>query len=125
VALDFLTGVAAAIKEKKVRTSHGFRRTIFKFLQYGGAICVGVILGSTAAYNKMEGASSLISFLNDGLIVFIIYIEITSIFENLYRCDNSSKFSTFLILPVLKLLTFQIKNNPIAKQVSQLTENKE
>ena len=51
MVLDFITGVAKAIKNDEPRTSTGFRRTVMKFIQHpiviflGGALTFYVITG--------------------------------------------------------------------------------
>jgi hypothetical protein len=88
-------------------------------MQYGGSIVVSVILTNTATNKEMEGAATMLNFFSDGLLVFIIYVEATSIFENLYAMDQKSTFSKYIIKPVLSLLTMQLKNNPIFKAAEQ------
>lgn len=122
IAADFATGVVKAVLLKTARTSSGYRKTITKFLQYGGAITVSIILGQTAKENNMVQASNILLYLNDGLVIFIIYIEVTSIFENIYECDKESPFSRYFIAPMLKLLTFQLKNNPLNKTLGDATK---
>jgi phage-related holin len=107
IAVDFVTGVLKAIILKQARTSSGFRRTVTKFLQYGGTLVVGVILANVAKENNW-GASSTLNFFNDALIVFMVYIEATSVFENMYACDSKSVFSKMVIVPIYKILTAQI-----------------
>ena len=113
IVLDFITGIAKAVVTKQARTSSGFRKTITKFMQYGGSIAVSIVLNHTAHQNNLVETARILTYLNDGLVIFIIYIEVTSIFENLEACDNKSTFARFFIKPVLKLLTIQIKNNPL------------
>lgn len=113
IILDFITGVLKAKVLKQVRTSAGYRKTVTKFLQYGGSIAVGLILANVGEGNTSEAFRAMLSYFNEGLILFIIYIETTSVFENLHAVDKSSMISRFFIAPVLKILTWQIKNNPI------------
>jgi phage-related holin len=113
--IDFITGVVKAKVKKEVRSSEGFRKTITKFLQYGVAIIVSVILSNTAKYNVSQRVGSSLELLCDALMVFILYIEVTSIFENIYQCDKKSVMSKYFIKPVLNFLTFQIRNNPATK----------
>lgn len=53
--------------------------------------------------------------IGNGLMVAIIYIEVTSIFENAYAINPGSKLSKYFIRHVLNLLTYQFKNNPATK----------
>lgn len=122
IVVDFFTGVVKAAVLGRPITSNGFKQTVIKFLQYGGAITVGIILNNAARHNNLDGIKSLLDYLNNGLVVFIIYIEVTSIFENIYECDKNSPMGRFFIKPILKVLTFQIKNNPVSK-LSEETSN--
>jgi hypothetical protein len=122
IALDFLTGIAKACVLKKARTSEGFRKTITKFLQYGGALAVGMILSNAAKQNAMVQAETLLKYFNDALVIFVIYIEVTSVFENLYEVDKKSMISKYFIRPILKLLTVQIKTNPLVKAANETKE---
>lgn len=108
VVLDFLTGVLKAVYQKKARTSAGFRKTVVKFAQYGIAIIAGMVLANTVKGDEDGNMNAVISFLNSGLLVFIIYIEVTSVFENIYALDKKSKMSVYIIKPVLALLTLQL-----------------
>lgn len=114
IVLDFATGVIKACITGVVRNSDGFRKTVIKFSQYGFAIGVCILLQNVADNNGLVKPAEILTWLNDGLVVFIIYIECTSIFENLYECDKRSMISKYFIKPMLSLLTFQIKNNPLA-----------
>jgi hypothetical protein len=121
VILDLVTGIAKAIVKGEARTSAGYRKTIIKVFQYVGAIAAAVILQNVGSIN--DATKALLSYVNDGLTVFITYIEVTSIFENLYEVDNKTVLSKYFYEPILKILTFQIKNNPLAKQAESLTED--
>lgn len=120
VALDFLTGVIKASLTNKARTSQGYRRTVTKFMQYGGAVCVSMLmkyLVSLKGPGTMEALAPYADFLNDGLLFFIIFIEITSIVENLYAIDSKSPFAVYFIKPMLKVMTFAVKNNSFSKSI--------
>ncbi|GAA0561488.1 phage holin family protein [Chitinophaga japonensis] len=106
--LDLITGVVKAVVLKQARTSSGYRKTVIKFTQYAGAIAVGIILANT-----MQKDSAIVGYVNSALLILLIYIEATSIFENLYAIDNSSPFSRYFIAPILKLLTLAIKKSPL------------
>lgn len=121
IALDFLTGFSKAVVLQQARTSNGMRKTVTKFIQYGGALVVGVILAHAAQENAAESIRSTVTYFNDGLVVFIIYIEVTSIFENMVAIDNKSPMSRYFFTPVLKLLTAQFKNLPIVQAVDAAT----
>jgi len=115
LVLDFITGVIKSVALKIAITSWGFRKTIIKFLQYGGAILIGIFLSSVMAYKGLGTELGLPKYIVDVLVVFIIYIELVSILENLTQMDNKSPIATKILKPLHKLLTFQLNNNPIKK----------
>jgi len=108
--LDLITGVIKAVVLHQARTSSGYRKTVIKFTQYVGAMAVGIILANTLSKD-----SEIVGYVNSALLILLIYIEATSIFENLYAIDNTSPFSRFFIAPILKLLTLAIKKMPISQ----------
>lgn len=123
IILDFITGILKAKVLKQVCTSAGYRKSVVKFLQYGGSIAIGLVLANVGEGRTADAFKSMISYFNDGLLLFIIYIEVTSVFENLYAVDNRTVMSKYFIAPVLKILTWQIRNNPIMAQADQLKTN--
>lgn len=110
MTLDLVTGVIKAVVMHDARTSSGYRKSVIKFTQYAGAILVGVILG-----NSLPRDYEIVGYVNDGILILLIYIEATSIFENLYAIDSTSPFSKYFISPILKVLTFAIKKTPLAQ----------
>lgn len=116
IVLDFVTGVIKAVVLKNDRTSEGYRRSVVKFTQYGGAVLVSMLLSYLAEQNQQfVQLQTYINYLGNGLLSFIIFIEATSVFENMYAIDNKTPFSRYFIKPLLKILTFQIANNPLTK----------
>jgi len=120
VAIDLITGIIKAKIKGVARTSEGYRRTVSKCVQYFVAILV--LYGASKIIpeqaNTLKQASSYIC-------LFVIYIEITSIFENLYEMDQLSSFSKFFIRPVLTVLKFGIEKNPIAAAAEKFTKDNE
>lgn len=102
--LDLFTGIVKALMHHNARTSSGYRKTARKFTQYIGAIMVSVIL-----MNTFRQEHPVVQYMNDGLLILLIYIETTSVFENLYAIDSSSMFARYFIAPVLRLLTLYMK----------------
>jgi len=116
IALDFLTGVIKSVFLRQVRTSAGYRKTVIKFMQYGGSIAIAMVLRYLAGLHpELKASIKYLDWLGNGLMIFIIMIECTSILENIYAIDKTSKMSRYLIKPLLNLLTFQLKNNPLTK----------
>lgn len=129
ITLDFFTGVIKATFLHEARTSEGYRKTVIKFMQYGGAVCVSMVMKYLMV---MKGDADFMLFvpfldyLNNGLLFFIIFIETTSILENMYAIDKNSPFAHYIIKPLLKLMTFAIKNNSVieaSKKVGNTDDN--
>jgi phage-related holin len=112
--IDLITGVAKAVYMNEARTSHGYRRTVKKFIQYGGSIAVTMLIRYLISKQpELTAGIKYLNWLGSGLMVFIILIECTSILENIYAIDKTSSFSRYLIKPLLKILTIQLKENSI------------
>ena len=107
---DLITGVTRAIVDDKTRTSQGYRETLGKIIQYGGALIIGVILSSMAKHHAAGLNPIIFEYFNDFLVSFIVFIEITSILENMYAISPDSKFSKYFVKPVLSLLTFNLQH---------------
>lgn len=111
VLLDFATGISKSIYHQENRTSSQYRETVTKLFQYGGVILVSIIICSIALNQKsVHFYDVILSHFNDTLLGFLIFIEVTSIFENIYAIDKVSKFSTYFIKPMLAVLTFSLEN---------------
>lgn len=124
ILLDFITGIAKAKLLRIARTSKGYRKTVIKFVQYGGALAIGVVLANIGEAPANDLSKVMTAYFNNVLILFVIYIEVTSVFENLYAMDQKTIFSKYFISPMLRILTWQIKNNPIIQQTKNLRAKK-
>lgn len=98
--LDLITGVACAVKKGVPRTSKGFRGTVVKFIQYGGAVGIGIILSNVADIQKDEASEAIFKYFSTGLLAFIIFIEVKSILENMIEINPESDFTKFFLNPV-------------------------
>jgi phage-related holin len=108
VLVDFLTGVLKAKLNKQILTSGGFRQTSIKCLQYIGLIVGGIIIG-----NAFEKQSDIVTWVNDGLLIFIIYVEVYSIFENLYAMNPNSKVAKMIFKPAMRILTIGLEKHSL------------
>lgn len=109
VMLDLLTGVYKSKRKGEATTSKGFRKTIDKFISYGVAVASSCVLVFVSQQKGGEAVKLISGFLNDGLVCFIIYIEVVSVFENLIEISPESPLCQFFFSPVHKFLTLQIK----------------
>lgn len=108
--LDLITGVAKAIKNDVPRTSTGFRRTVMKFIQYCGAISIGIILANISDMQKDSASETLYKYFSNSMLSFIIFIEIKSIIENMVEVSPKSDFTKLFLSPIHKLLSLDLKN---------------
>jgi hypothetical protein len=105
MTLDLITGVAKAIRNNVPRTSTGFRQTVVKFIQYGGAIAIGIILANVSEFRKDESSEWIYKYFSNSMLIFMIYIEIKSVFENLIEISPDSDFTRFFLKPIHDLLS--------------------
>ena len=119
VTLDLITGIMKAKFKKEERTSDGYRKTIVKLMQYITPILLLWVSGRWIPEYKLELQSA-----SGYVTMFVIYIEVTSIFENLYEIDKKSTIAKFLYRPALKVLKFGIENNPVTQAADKLENDK-
>ena len=131
VLLDFITGVVKAKLKGVARTSQGYRKTIIKMMQYVIAILIfiggGYFLKSAVppdADGNIVQVASILTQASSYVMLFIMYIETSSIFENLYDIDQDSPFSKNFIKPVLRVLKFGIEKNPISRAADTIAPDK-
>lgn len=105
MGLDLITGVAKAIRNNVPRTSTGFRKTVVKFIQYGGAIAIGIILANVSEFRKDDSSEWIYKYFSNSMLLFMIYIEIKSVFENLIEVSPDSDFTRFFLRPIHDILS--------------------
>jgi phage-related holin len=125
IGFDFITGVLKAVVTDVERNSKGYRETIRKLIQYTFAIICVMILGGIAAIQGIFTNTAFLAYVKDGLCCFIIFVEVTSILENIYAIDKKSMLSKYFIQPLLRVMTFQIKNNSLVLQSKEDHKQKE
>lgn len=119
IVLDLATGILKAKMRKQARTSKGYRKTMVKLSQY----LVPVLILSLAGKWIPEKAD-LLNSAAGYVMMFIIYIEVTSIFENLYEIDKTSTIAKYLYRPALVILKFGIEHNPVTKAADNIVNEK-
>lgn len=120
IAIDFLTGIVKAKLKKQARTSTGYRKTVTKLLQY----IVPIIALEIGAKNIPE-KSKLLHDCSGYLMYFILYIEFTSIIENLYEIDSKSLIARFLYKPLLTILKLGIEKNAVVQAAEKIELEKQ
>jgi len=132
VFIDFITGVIKAKINGTARTSEGFRRTLKKIPGY---IIVPVVLWLGGVYAKTHVVSTesidmikMAKILQDAsgwIMLFIMYIEVTSILENLSEIDKHGSLNKYFVKPLLIILKIGIDNNPMKRLSDKITVEKE
>lgn len=107
--IDLVSGIWKAVVRKEARTSKGLQQTVNKFIKYFGAILISLIVRNVMILQGKDNPA-IMDFLSDSLLVFLVYIEVVSILENLIALDKTDSISRFLFIPFHNLLTFQIRN---------------
>lgn len=110
---DFVTGILKAKLTKQEITSEKARRTIIKFLQYFG--CLGLVIVMINQNSKNQAFVDVMQWAKDGVTILILYIELLSVFENLYEMDKTSRISLYFIRPIYWLLSLAVRSNPAQK----------
>jgi phage-related holin len=111
ILLDFITGVLKSVILDIPRTSKGYRETYAKFIQYMGAILMSLAMGFLVQEVKELTQLTFFSkIVNNIIMLGIVSIEGLSIMENLIAIDTKSPFARYIIIPLHRLLTFEIKN---------------
>lgn len=124
IIIDFGTGVLKSVIHKRARTSQGYRKTAVKLSQY--LIPVFVLFAVTWVAKKNAPEYELtIRQVNGFIMYFIMYIELTSILENLYEIDSRSMIAKYVYKPLLKILKFGIENNPMLEAADKLKTEQE
>jgi phage-related holin len=112
MVVDFATGVIKAKMKKEERTSEGYRRTVKKVTQYFTAI--GLSLGIQYLVKQtLTSTDADMKYISVFVLVFVLYIEVTSIMENIYEIDSHSTMARFFIRPLLSILKFGLEKNPL------------
>ena len=123
IGFDLITGVTKARIRGELATSFGYRKTIIKVAQYLGTFAIVLfirlmILAMQEHFkikSDMYGNMKYLDYATHAVLIFSIFIEFTSALENLSEIDKKSPFSRYIIQPLLRLLTFQLKNNPFKR----------
>ncbi len=109
VTLDFIFGVTRATFNGTRRTSRGFRKTITKFLHYGGCIIISMVILNIASASAPAFSSRFYNWFGNLMLYLMIYIEVVSIFENMEAIAPGSLFIRVFVRPLRRMITFQLK----------------
>lgn len=108
--LDFIFGVSKATLNGIHRTSNGLRKSVSKFLQYGGCIIVSVVILNLVVDSGASFGQQFAWIFGDLMLYMMIYTEVVSIFENMEAMAPDSIFIKVFVRPVHRLITLQLKH---------------
>lgn len=109
--VDFITGLIKSWKKGESTSKVGFVKSVTKIGVYTGAIMGVWLLANLLAQLYLQSTVDYTLFVN-WTIGFLSFIELYSIFENIYETDPESKVSKKFVKPILKFLKGRIDNNP-------------
>jgi len=115
---DLFTGLLKAWSKNQATTSTGLRRTATKIGSYCGAVVVVVILVNMLGFVDYENKYNLEILIN-GLVGFMVFIELYSICENISEAYPNSPLTKWLIIPMMKKLKGKLSKNPLDNEDPQ------
>lgn len=119
---DLITGILKTKLLKEEVTSEKARRTIIKFLQYFG--CLGLVVVMINQNSTNATFVEVMNWAKDGVTILILYIELLSVFENLYAMDKTTRIAIYFIRPIYWLLSLAVRSNPAKKIQDAATDKK-
>lgn len=140
IFLDLISGIVKALVLGDFLISTGIRKTIIKLVQYIGIILLLIILANIFAIDPKGMKKTLevfgkntellysklivaIKYINNLVLILIIYTEALSISENLVEIDPSSPFSKYFLRPLHYLLSLAVVSNAIKRAADRLDRN--
>jgi hypothetical protein len=109
VSLDFFSGLLKSVATNTPIISKKLQRTSLKICRYGLTIIVCYVLRSLAETAgpvwKIIG-----DWLNDGLLILLIYTETVSVLENIIAINADDLFSREIAKPLHAFLTLKFNN---------------
>ncbi len=119
MVIDLLCGLMKSWKNGVATNAELFQKTVLKITRYVSVtIAVWILVN---ILNGMSPSSFDYSFFVNSCIGFLSFIELYSIFENVYEIDPAGPLSKYFVGPILKFLKGRLKNNPI----NQLENNED
>lgn len=137
ITMDLITGITKSLVKGEFLVSEGLRKTVKKLFQYIGVILLLIILSNVLAYNPEVVKRSLsffgddkmydkikvfIIYINNLILLMIIYTESLSIAENLVAIDPNSAFSKWVLKPLHYILSLAVIGNPLKSIVKNYKE---
>lgn len=139
ITLDLISGVCKSLAKGNFLVSSGLRKTLVKLAQYIGTVLLLFIFSNvfthdpeatkrtlsffgTDIYNQIQ---SSLTYINNLVLLIMIYTEFLSISENLISIDSTSGFSRWVLKPLHYLLSFAVVNNPFNRVAGKMRQAKD
>ena len=117
---DFITGLLKSWKKGSHTSSEGLRRSITKVLSYCGAILVIMtlvnVIGLVDDGNKYD-----LAIIINGLMGFIVFVELYSICENITEAYPESPLVKYFIIHIMSFLRGRFES--LKSKVDEKTDN--
>lgn len=139
ILLDLISGIIKALVRGEFVISQGIRKTLKKLGQYVGVITLLFILSNVFTIDPEATKRMLvvfgdgndmyikvltsIKFINNLVLLIIIYTEALSISENLVAIDPVSNISKYLLRPLHAIISFSLNWN-FFKRMADAARNK-
>jgi drug/metabolite transporter superfamily protein YnfA len=138
IFLDLFTGIVRSLVKGNFLVSHGLRKTLRKFAQYLGTVLLLFLFTNTFTYDEEATKRVLavfgeglypkiygsLTFVNNMVLLIMIYTEMLSISENLIGIDSTSGFSRWVLRPLHYVLSMAIVNNAFNKTSGRMGQEK-
>ena len=115
IAVDLITGLGKSVFNGKEITSYGLQKTVKKTCLYLGAILLSIIFLHVKELLGYGKSFAIAPYLNDGLVAFLIYIEMISVLENLIAFGSDDILTNYVFKPLHRILTVKLSKNLINK----------
>lgn len=100
---DFVTGLLKSWRKGKHTSSEGLRRSITKVLSYCGAILVIMVMVNVIGLVD-DGNKYDLAIIINGLMGFIVFVELYSICENITEAYPESPLVKYFIVHIMTFL---------------------
>lgn len=119
--VDGITGLLKSWRGNQVSTSKGFQQSVIKVFAYCGSIVMITIMVNVIGLVD-DGNKYDLAIVINGLMGFIIFIELYSICENISKAYPNSPLTKYFISYIMKFLRGKFES--LKPQVDENIENK-
>lgn len=132
--LDLVTGIIRSLSQNRFVFSEGIRKTLKKIFQYVGLVVLLAMLSNVIVQHpesarqtaNMLGVGftdklvTTVKYINNLVLLLIIYSESLSICENIVGVDPQSWISKWVIKPIYTIISLAFTKNPFKRVHDEL-----